>query len=147
MNGSWRRVSAALIVAVIALGAIATSLQARPAVGGKFKLPFDAKWGIVALPAGDYTFSIDHLTENGSIFVYRGSHAVGIVRPQGLEGDYSHSQSSALLCIRHDGQVTVRALQLPHVGTFYFPMSKGLNTLVTQQPQLIETVSVQVSGE
>jgi hypothetical protein len=147
MNGSWRRVSAVVLGTVIAVGAIATGLQARPAAGGKFRLPFDAQWGIVALPTGDYTFSIDHLTTNGAVLVYRGSHAVGIVRPQILDNHENQNQSPALVCIRHDGTVTVRALRLPNVGTFYFSMPKELKVLVAQQPQLIETVSVEVSGE
>jgi hypothetical protein len=41
----------------------------------------------------------------------------------------------------------VRALRLPHVGTFYFPLAKDLSVLAAQQPQLIETVSVEVSGD
>jgi hypothetical protein len=36
---------------------------------------------------------------------------------------------------------------LPSIGTYYFEMPKSLKTLVAQQPQLIETVQVQVSGE
>jgi hypothetical protein len=42
--------------------------------------------------------------------------------------------------------VGVRALRTNH-GTFYFALPKDLQVLMTQQPQLIETVPVQVSGE
>lgn len=146
MNGSWRRVSGLVLSTVVALVVTATGLQAR-AAGGKFKLPFDAKWGTLALPTGDYTFSVDHLTSNGVIAVYRGSQAVGFVHTEMLDSHENQRKTSALLCIRHDGKITVRALQLPGVGTFYFPLSKELNALEAQQPQLIETVSVAVSGE
>jgi len=52
-----------------------------------------------------------------------------------------------LVCIRQHGNVTVRALRLPHVGTFYFSLPKQLTVLVAQQPELIETVSVEVSAD
>jgi len=114
---------------------------------GEVQLPFDAKWGAVALPTGDYTFSVDHLASNGVVVVYRESQAVGYVRTEMLDSHENQRKTPALLCIRHDGKITVRALQLPTIGTFYFPLPKELNALVAQQPGLIETVSVEVSGE
>jgi hypothetical protein len=33
------------------------------------------------------------------------------------------------------------------VGTFYFSLPKDLRTLIARQPELIETVSVDVSGD
>jgi hypothetical protein len=146
MRDIWKRVSGVVLSAVIAFGMIAPGLQAGPAAGGKFKLPFAAQWGKVALPTGDYTFSVDHITLNGTILLYRGTQAAGILRPQTFDaGD--GSKSSELVCIRHDGKITVRALRLPKVGTFYFALPNDLKVLVAQQPQLIETVSIQVSGE
>jgi len=126
---------------------IVPGLQAGPAAAGKFKLPFDARWEKIGLPTGDYTFSVDHITLNGTILVYRGTEAVGIVHPQMFNGDENRSKNSELVCIRHDGKVTVRALRLPNAGTFYFPLPNELKALVAQQPQLIETVSIEVSGD
>lgn len=135
-------------VVVVVVGMAAAGLQARSATGGKFTLPFGAQWGIVSLEPGDYTFSVDHLTSNGAIALYRGTQAVGMFHPQLLDNYRGKEKTAAaLLLIRHDGKVTVRALQLPQVGTFYFAVPKGLTTLVAQQPQLIETVSVQVGGQ
>ena len=47
-----------LVVAVLALGALATCGHAQNAYEGKFTLPFEAHWGSVTLPAGDYTFAL-----------------------------------------------------------------------------------------
>jgi len=146
MKDIWKSVSAIVLSAVIAFAVIAPDLQARVA-GGQFKLPFDAKWGEVALPTGSYTFSVDHIASTGTIVIYRGSQAVGFVRPEMLDSHDNRSQGPTLVCIRHDGKVMVRALRLPYRGTFYFPIPKELNALMAQQPQLIETVSIQVSGE
>jgi hypothetical protein len=147
MNVSWKKVLGPALVAVIAFGVIAANLQARPATRGHFVLPYDVQWGKVALPAGDYTFAVDHLTSNGAILLYRGTQAAGIIHSQTLDNEQNQSKAGQLLCVRHDGRVTVRALALPEVGTFYFALPKGMNALVAQQPQLIETVSVEVGGE
>lgn len=131
--------------ALIAIGAIAPGLQAGPSAEGRFTLPFDAQVGKTTLPAGDYTFSVDSsVGSHGAIAVYRGVESVGIMVPQTLDIYQGHGESPALLCIRHDGKVTVRGLRLPGIGTYYFQLPKGLKTLVAQQPQLIETVPVQV---
>jgi hypothetical protein len=146
MKDIWKSTSAVVLSTMIAFALTALDLQARVA-GGQFKLPFDAKWGEVALPTGGYTFSIDHIASNGVFTIYRGSQALGFVRPEMLDDKENRSQSATLVCIRHDRKLTVRALRLPHRGTFYFPITKELSALVAQQPQLIETVSISVSGE
>jgi hypothetical protein len=146
MEGSRKWVSGVVLSAVIAFAVIAPGLQASPAAALGFKLPFDAQWGEKALPTGDYTFLVDHFSSNGMIFVYRGGQAVGIFHPQIFEGLESQSKRAELVCIRHDGNVTVQALRLPHAGTFYFYLPKELKALVAQDPKLIETVSIEASG-
>jgi hypothetical protein len=147
MKASWKWVSGVVLVAVIALVMIAPGLHAGPAARGKFTMPFDAQWGRTTLRTGDYTFSVNHITSNGTILVYRGTQAMGIVLPQEFNDRENQSKNPELVCIRHDGIVTVRALRLPNVGTFYFSLPKELKTLVAQQPELIETISVEVSAD
>jgi hypothetical protein len=146
MNGSWKRVGFVL-VAVIAVAMNAPGLHAGPSATIAFKLPFDAQLDRMALPTGDYTLSIDEMAKNGIIHVYRGVHPVGVLLPQRFETRENQSKNAKLICIRRDGNVAVRALQLPGFGTFYFQLPKELKTLVTQQPQLIETVTVAVTGK
>jgi len=147
MKAFWVRVAGVALIAVIAFGTIAPSLQAGLTVSGKFKLPFDARWGQEVLPAGDYSFTVDGLSANGRIFVRRGTQTVEILLPQMFEDNDKQTLNPVLLGIRHDGNVTIRALRLPRLGTFYFWLPKELNVLVAKQPQLIETVSVEVSGD
>jgi hypothetical protein len=148
MKDSWKGILWAALVAVIAIGAMLPGLQAGPSEAGRFKLSFNMKMGATALPAGDYTFSLDRSTGSyGTIVVYRQGQALGIMVPQTLDRFQGQGENAALLCIRHDGKVTVRALRLPIVGTFYFQVPKELKTLVARQPQLIETVPVQMAGE
>jgi len=147
MKGFWARVAGVVLIAVIAFGMVAPSLQAGLTVSGKFKLPFDARWGREVLPAGDYSFTVNGFSMNGRIFVRRGTQTVEILVPQMFEENDKQAMNPVLLGIRHDGNVTIRALRLPKVGTFYFSLPKELSVLVAQQPQLIETVSVEVSGD
>lgn len=148
MKASRKSILWGALSAVLAIAAIMPGLQAGPATAGRFKLQFDAQVGKTALPTGDYTFSVDQSTGSyGVIFVYREGQALGMVVSQTLDRYKGQGLSPELLCIRHDGEITVRALRLPNVGTYYFQMPKNLQALVAQQPQLIETVPVQVSGE
>jgi hypothetical protein len=101
----------------------------------------------MALPTGDYTFSVQDASLNGNIYVYRGGHAVGMLHAQMFKDNENRSKSPVLICIRHDGNVSVRALRLPNVGTFYFSLPKDLKMLIVRQPELIETVFVEVSGD
>ena len=146
MKPSWKRPLGSAVFAILAFTVVTANVQARPATRGHFALPYEAQWGSVTLPAGDYTFSIDHLSMNGSILLYRGTQAAGMVRWQSMD-EQSGAASGELLCIRHDGKATVRALKLPEVGTLYFSLPRDMKTLVAQQPELIETVAVQVAGE
>jgi hypothetical protein len=148
MKGSRNGVLWVALAALIAIGTIVPGLQAGPFGEGRFKLPFDAQVGKMALSTGEYTFSVDrNAGTHGLIRVYRGTESVGIMVPQELDSYHGQNQNSALLCIRHDGKVTIRAMRLPGVGTYFFQLPKDLKTLVAQQPQMIETVPVQVSGE
>jgi hypothetical protein len=147
MKGSRARVSGVVVIAVVMFGMVATVLHAGPAASGRFKLPFDAQMGMMALPTGNYSYTVDGLSLDGKIVVYRENQALGILRAQTFSENGNQSKNPALLCIRHDGKVAIRALRLPRVGTFYFSLPKDLNVLMAQQPQLIETVSIEVSGD
>jgi hypothetical protein len=147
MRASWRSFSGIVLGAMLAFIVIAPGLQAGPAAQEKFTLPFDAQWGKTTLPAGDYTLSIDHLTSNGTIRLARGTQSVGIFLPEVFDYTQNRSKNGQLVFVRHNGVVTVRALRLPDAGTFYFPLPKELKTLTAEQPQMIEVVSLEATGE
>ena len=58
ISGTHLKLLTKFIIAVLALGALATCGNAQNAYQGKFTLPFEAHWGNVTLPAGDYTFAL-----------------------------------------------------------------------------------------
>jgi hypothetical protein len=131
--------------AVIAITMLAPALRAELSNEGRFKLPFDAELGKTALPRGDYTFSLDRSAGSyGTIVIYRDSQALAIAVPETLDRYDRQGVHPELLFLRHDGRVILRALRMPNLGTFYFPIPKDLKKFVEQEPQLIETVPVQM---
>lgn len=145
MRGPWKSIAGVVLGAAIAVAVIAPRLQAGPAAQDKFTLPFDAQWGKTLLPAGVYTLSVDRLNSNGTVRIARGSQGVGIMLPQLFDYTQNKSKNPELICIRHNGVATVRALRLPQVGTFYFSLPKDLKVLMAQQPQMIESVSLEAT--
>ena len=131
--------------AVIAITMLAPALRAELSNEGRFKLPFDAELGKTALPTGDYTFSLDRSAGTyGTIVIYRDSRALAIAVPEMLDRHDRQGVHPELLFVRHDGRVILRALRMPDLGTFYFSVPKELKKFVEQEPQLIETVPVQM---
>lgn len=147
MKDSWKRVSGLLLIALTAVAMIAPGLHAGPPMAAKFKLPFDAHLGKMVLPTGDYSLSLDHATLNTIIRFYHDERAMGMVLAQSFDGHRGLNENPQLICIRHNGTVTVRALRWPNVGTFYFSLPKELQSLTAKEPKLIETVSVEVTGQ
>jgi len=146
MRGSRNWIAGAVLLAVIALGAAAPGLHARPA-GGRFNLPFDARWGKSVLPTGEYSFSVEHVSLDGAIFIAQGPLTIAVVHAQGFNDHENKSEKPELVCLRHDGKVTIRELRLPNVGTYYFALPKDMQSLVAQKSQSVETVTVEVRGE
>jgi hypothetical protein len=147
MRVSWKRVAGFVLVAAIALGMSLPSLHAAAVAVGKFKLPFDANLEKIALPNGDYTFTVDHMAMNSIVTVYQGTTIMALLRPQSFSSYETRGEKPVLIFVRHDGNTALRALRFPGSGTFYFPLPKDLKILSAKQPQLLETISVEVSGD
>ncbi len=131
--------------AIIAITMLAPALRAEVSNEGRFKLPFDAELGKTALPTGDYTFSLDRSAGSyGTIVIYRDNRTLAIAVPEMLDRYDRQGVHPELLFVRHDGRVILRALRMPDLGTFYFSLPKDLKKFVEQEPQLIETVPVQM---
>jgi hypothetical protein len=147
MKSSWKRIAGLVCAVAISVGLFVPGMSAGPSMERlKFNLPFDAKLGSMALPKGDYTISVsNHGT--GAVSVTSGLQGVGMVFPQSFASQQDQTEKPTLVCVRHDGNVAVRALKLPNVGTYYFPLPKELKLISAKQPELIETVSVEVAGQ
>lgn len=147
MKGPWIKLLGAVIGGVIACAVIAPRLKATTAVQEKFTLPFDAKWGKVSLPAGDYTVAISQYSSVARVVISHAGRNVGVTVPEIFDYTETKSKIAELVCIRHDGSATVRELRIPQVGTYYFPLPKDVTLMAAQQPQMIETVPLQSLGE
>jgi hypothetical protein len=147
MNGRWRTICGVLLGVVMACAMFAPRLQAGPAPQGKFTLPLEAQWGKTTLAAGDYTLSIENHTSMATIWIAHEGRNVSVILSQSLDYRQNTSKNAELVCIRHDGVLTVRELRIPKVGTYYFNLPKNLKVFMAEQPQMIETLPVQSVGE
>jgi hypothetical protein len=57
-------------MAVLVLGALASSGNAQTVYQGKFALPFEPHWGGATLPAGDYTFTLVSASSPYTLYIH-----------------------------------------------------------------------------
>ena len=110
---------------------------------GRFVLPFDALWGQMLLPGGDYTLYYGTL---GAGMCYVEILGTGQGRPKGIflvrEQNPASVVQNALVCVQRSGRQTVRSLELPAIGKsipFAGPEDgKGLKNRKSSQARQIE---------
>jgi hypothetical protein len=148
MKSSWKKVAVFAFALAIVVGLGLSRSQASSSVAeGKFKLPFQANLGGMSLAAGVYTYSVEQMSNSGKITIYQNNRAVGMLHAQSFTNFEDKSQYPVLVFVRHENNVMLRAFKFPRTGTFYFSLPKEMNTLIAQEPQLIETIQVQASGD
>jgi hypothetical protein len=129
-------------------GCFAANLaSAQEVFYGSFTLPFEARWGSIVLPAGEYEFTLDHGSVQGKITVWTGTRkAVGFVTNQGVR-DQQAVDRSELVLVRSGGTYAVRALRLEELGmTLEYSVPKREKQLITQAPQLLQRIPVAMGG-
>ena len=68
-----------IMIGCLAIAAVVNAgLASAQVVTGQFRLPFAAHWGMATLPAGDYTFKLDHVNSQGTLALYQGTRAVAL---------------------------------------------------------------------
>jgi hypothetical protein len=145
---NWTRSSNSvriLLLAVLVAG-LSPSLASAQEFHGTFTLPFEANWGPATLPAGEYSFILDHRKLEATVLV-SGKRQRLIVLPQMIE-HRTFPGNSALIVVRHDDKCQVRALYIAQMGLFldyYTP--KGGERLVAQGPVLIQRIPVARVGK
>jgi hypothetical protein len=88
--------------------AAATSASAQQ---GIFHLPFDAKWGGVECPAGDYRVSLPERSTGKSTFLVRGPAGPSLILPMTADtyGAQAENQTRAYLqLVKVDGEYFVK---------------------------------------
>ena len=145
LNRSLKLV-APLALALLAGCFTANLASAQEAYRGRFTLPVEARWGHVVLPPGDYSFTLDHASNDGKIMVRRGTGNLGIILTQAIR-DRQTSDQSALVLVRSGGNYTIRALRLAELGmTLEYSVPKAGKQLIVQAPQLLERIPVTMGG-
>ncbi len=85
--------------------------QMQKNASGKFTMPFEARWGLATLPAGDYTFTLQGTGMGSTLRVYRGLECVAKIQNQSY--DQASSGRAALTVIQNSTGKTVSDLRLP----------------------------------
>jgi uncharacterized protein with beta-barrel porin domain len=134
---SWNK-KMMLLAGVAALGFTTSSLRAAD-VAGSFTLPSETNWGVAALPAGDYTFTLDQATINGRITVYQGTKAVMMVQSQGISQTNTSGESSMKIV---NGRVRYLRLAPAGLTYSYAPHKKEAQLMAGHPTQFDKTVLV-----
>jgi hypothetical protein len=84
---------------------------------GRFTLPFEAAWGKMVLPEGDYALYYGALGEEMQCVEILSEHQGGprgiyLVREQGA----ASVVQNAFICVHKRGRHIIRALELPAIG-------------------------------
>ena len=121
---------------------------------GAFTLPFEAQWGGMTLPAGDYTLRFGTLLHGAELVEVRG---IGKGSPHGYvlpkRQDSNSAAKNRLVCLSTGKTYVVGALELPAIGaTLTFGAPRGLKILAQERGnghamQLAEVrVPIKMSG-
>ena len=110
---------------LMVLGLLAGMLVAAPsaahaqAAEGKFTLPSAAHWGNLALPAGDYSFSLESSGRPAWITVRDGQNSVvGMIAPVSLS-NVNYSNTSQLVLTHKGDEVFISSLRVGDLGVVF----------------------------
>ena len=138
-----RMVFLALLAAVASAG-----LLSAQDVQGTFTLPFEAKWGLATLPAGDYSFKLDTASGPHIATVRQGQRYVALINANAGDTRGKVTGPSALIIVRRGRTGFVRTLRLAEAGrTLEYLPPKGERQMLAQAPELIQRIPLSVSGK
>jgi hypothetical protein len=121
-----------LILGLTALCFTASFLRAAEiaAVNGSFSLPSQTYWGSAVLPAGAYTFTLDHSDLRGRILIQQGTKKIATIMVPGSSVTRLPEGSSMLIVDQR-----VRSLRLAPIGlTFIYPIQKQRRDVLAGRP-------------
>jgi hypothetical protein len=143
MNSIRRfRLSSALLIACSAACLTANFANAQQASHGKFNLPVESQWGRALLPAGEYSFTLDHARPDGMFIVHGNGTSFIIPVMRGISTGKT-SRDSSLLLVTAGSTPTIRSVYLGHLGmTAYFPAQRSKQSIVAQAPKLVQHIQI-----
>jgi len=139
-----------LIGCLTVAAALSAGSASAQAVKGHFTLPFEARWGINTLPAGDYSFRLDHATLDGTLALYRGTQAVGLVKSQGYSPNHDRTGSSALVVTRDKAgsSPVVTTLRLAGPGlVFFYRSPKPKHGTASEEREIAQIIPVRAASK
>jgi len=104
-------------VAALVLSALVTSGKAQGAYQGKFTLPFEAHWGGVTLPAGDYTFTLPSNSAPYRLYI-QGQGTSAIIQTNTVE-ERVVSKRPQLNIVDITDVHTVQTFEAPELGVIF----------------------------
>ena len=129
----------------LALALLGPCLANAQGLSGKFTLPFEARWGLATLQAGDYSFKLQG-APGGSLYLYRGKKPVAMIYAQSF--DQKASAQNALVLFRDDEAATVRELTLPSAGlVLYYAPHKFKRGSAPEERQTAQAIPIAVTGQ
>ncbi len=118
--------------------------QMQKNASGKFTMPFEARWGLATLPAGDYTFTLQGTGMGSTLRVYRGLECVAKIQNQSY--DQASSGRAALTVIQNSTGKTVSDLRLPGIGQVFHYASHNTSSGAAKR-ELAQVVPVKITGK
>jgi hypothetical protein len=133
------------VLRLLVLGLLVAGFNARPASAqafqGKFTLPSTTRWGLATLPAGDYSFTLDHGYPGSFVTVFRGTQTVARIQTPGI----SYIKSGRSEMVLENGNV--RMLSLSQIGvSLDYPAPNRRHRAAPQEPQLAQIIPVAKTG-
>lgn len=131
-------------LALLAISTIPTVASAQ-AFRGKFTLPFSARWGGIDLPAGEYSFTADSLTNSTMVTVEHDGEYLGRVMIAGVSYNTPYN-TSQLVAVPVGNSYRITVLRLEHQCVMSFPIPKKERDQITAQnsaPVLARVIAVQ----
>lgn len=113
---SWQRNWTRMLLGVISAMVVCGTAAAQTRYAGRFTLPFEARWGSVLLPAGEYTFEVKSGTDKLTLISNaRGGH-LGFVLPIASDPSAKMRRTNCLLVAGKGSRAQVVAIQLATEG-------------------------------
>jgi len=127
---------------------MAGAAAAQAAQQARFHLPFEAKWGGVTLPPGDYRLALPQLSLGANQFLVNGEEARGFIAPMSTDVDssrFAHPEHSYLRLVKVDGTFYVAKFESgPSGTTFTFKVPKPSHQVEMASQ---EVVNLSLSGD
>jgi len=133
------------VLGLLAVGLLAVGLNVKAAdvavFQGKFTLTSATRWGQATLPAGEYSFTLDHAYPGSVITVHCGTRTVAQILAPGM----SSSKSGRSEMVAENG--TVREVNLPTIGVrLEYAAPKFSHRAAPQEPLAAQIIPVATKG-